>query len=72
MLSSNESMPCALQSYIWPITTHQVTSSIQSVTFVETHPPGIEFNYYGYQNGLCQQAMSEYRSAQISSTCPLV
>jgi hypothetical protein len=48
------------------------TSSIQSVTFVETYPPGIEFSYYGYQNGLSQQAISEYRSAQISSRIGLV
>ena len=48
------------------------TSSIKSVTFVETYPPGIEFSYYGYQNGLSQQAVSEYRSAQISSRIGLV
>ena len=48
------------------------TSSIKSVTFVETYPPGIEFSYYGYQNGLSQQAISEYRSAQISSRIGLV
>lgn len=43
------------------------TSSIKSVTFIETYPPGIEFNYYGYQNGLGQQAISDYRLAQLSS-----
>lgn len=48
------------------------TSSIQSVTFFETYPPKIEFSYYGYQNGLSQQAISEYRSAQISSRIGLV
>ena len=55
-----------LQSCIWPITTHQ------SITFVETYPPGIEFSYYGYQNGLSQQAISEYRSAKLSSRIGLV
>ena len=48
------------------------TSSIKSVTFVETYPPGIEFSYYGYQNALSQQAISEYRSAQLSSRIGLV
>jgi len=48
------------------------TSNIKSVTFVETYPPGIEFSYYGYQNCLSQEAISEYRSAQISSRIGLV
>ncbi|KAI9143034.1 hypothetical protein BKA69DRAFT_1063994 [Paraphysoderma sedebokerense] len=43
------------------------SSSIKSVTFVETYPPGIEFSYYGHQNGLNQQAVSDYRGAQLSS-----
>ena len=77
MLSSNESMPWHIVGWggggsaiMYLANNH--TSSIKSVTFVETYPPGIEFSYYGYQNGLSQQAISEYRSAQISSRIGLV
>jgi pimeloyl-ACP methyl ester carboxylesterase len=55
MLSSNESMPWHIVGWggggsaiMYLANNH--TSSIQSVTFVETYPPGIEFSYYGYQN----------------------
>jgi pimeloyl-ACP methyl ester carboxylesterase len=77
MLTSNESMPWHIVGWggggsaiMYLVNNH--TSSIKSVTFVETYPPGIEFSYYGYQNGLSQQAISEYRSAQISSRIGLV
>jgi hypothetical protein len=77
MLTSNESLPWHIVGWggggsaiIYLANNH--TSSIKSVTFVETYPPGIEFSYYGHQNGLSQQAISEYRSAQISSRIGLV
>ena len=77
MLTSNESMPWHIVGWggggsaiMYLVNNH--TSSIKSVIFVETYPPGIEFSYYGYQHGLSQQAISEYRSAQISSRIGLV
>ena len=48
------------------------TSNIKTVTFVGTYSPGIEFSYYGYQNGLGQQEISEYRFVQISPRIGLV
>ena len=77
MLSSGESSPWHIVGWggggsaVMYLATKQ-TSSIKSVTFVETFPPGVEFNYYGYQNGLSQQAVSEYRSEQLSSRLGLV
>ena len=77
MLSSTESMPWHIVGWggggsaiMYLANNH--TSSIKSVKFVKTYPPGIEFSYNGYQNALNQQAISEYRSAQISSRIGLV
>jgi triacylglycerol esterase/lipase EstA (alpha/beta hydrolase family) len=59
MLSSNESMPWHVVGWggggstiMYLVNNH--VSSIKSVTFVETYLPGIEFSYWGYQNGLIQ------------------
>jgi pimeloyl-ACP methyl ester carboxylesterase len=43
------------------------SSSIKSISFVESYPPGIEFDAYTYLNGLDQTATSRYRSAELLS-----
>jgi hypothetical protein len=52
MLSSGESGPWHIVGWggggsavMYLANNH--TTNIKSVTFVETYPPGIEFNYYG-------------------------
>jgi pimeloyl-ACP methyl ester carboxylesterase len=72
MLSSDEPMPWHIVGWggggsaLMYLAT-KYTSSIKSVTFIETYPPGIEFNYYGYQKSLSQQAISDYRTSELSS-----
>ena len=45
----------------------QYSSSIKSVTFLEAYPPGVEFDAYGYMNGLDQTAVTNYRNDQLRS-----
>jgi hypothetical protein len=41
--------------------------SIKSATHIEAYPPGIESNYFGYQNGLDLDGITAYRSSQLAS-----
>ncbi|KAJ3128635.1 hypothetical protein HK098_003842 [Nowakowskiella sp. JEL0407] len=47
-------------------------SNIKTISFIETYPPGIEFNYYGVKNKLDQNALANYRNSQLASRFALV